>query len=210
MVYWPDAEQAATQARLHSRLSVGLHLDLAEWKQLDGEWSPRYERIDMADTAAVRREVEQQLNGFRALMGRDPSHIDSHQHLHLRESVRPVVAETAHALGIPFRFESDEIRYCGSFYGQDEFGRPVWRAVSTEALIEILEQIPEGFTELCCHPGDWSDFENEYNAERVREVETLCDPRVRAAVQRLRIQLCSFRDVPSAKPVAVLQGGVRS
>ena len=45
MVRQPAAAEAAAYARDHSRLSVGLHLNLAEWVFRDGEWFPLYQVV---------------------------------------------------------------------------------------------------------------------------------------------------------------------
>jgi predicted glycoside hydrolase/deacetylase ChbG (UPF0249 family) len=36
-----------------------------------------------------------------------------------------------------------------------------------------------------------------YRAERRQELAALCDPRIRGAVEKLGIKLCSFRDIAS-------------
>jgi predicted glycoside hydrolase/deacetylase ChbG (UPF0249 family) len=43
-----------------------------------------------------------------------------------------------------------------------------------------------------CHPATAVDLETTYGSERVREVETLCDPRVRAALERACVTLRSY------------------
>jgi predicted glycoside hydrolase/deacetylase ChbG (UPF0249 family) len=50
-------------------------------------------------------------------------------------------------------------------------------------------------TELCCHPSDDNDLETMYREERQRELAVLCDPRIRMAMAKLGIQLCSFQQV---------------
>src|ERR1700674_739773 len=85
MVRWPAAAQAAAYAQAHPKLSVGLHLDLGEWTFRHGEWVRLYRLVDEDDAGAVDREVRAQVATFRTLMGRDPTHIDSHQHSHRQE-----------------------------------------------------------------------------------------------------------------------------
>jgi glycosyltransferase involved in cell wall biosynthesis len=57
MVRGDAAAAAADYGRQDSRLSVGLHIDLAEWIYRDDAWSPLYQVVDLADPAAVEREV---------------------------------------------------------------------------------------------------------------------------------------------------------
>ena len=84
------------------------------------------------------------------------------------------------------------IAYSGVFYGQDGRGEPVPEAITVDALVAVIEQLPPGVTELGCHPGHADDLETTYARERTREVETLCDPRVRAALDSCDVELRTF------------------
>src|SRR5438876_11163254 len=79
MVRLPAAIEAAEYARNRPGLSLGLHLDFGEWVYKDKNWKPVYLVVQPDDARALRNEVSRQLAAFRTLMGRDPSHIDSHQ-----------------------------------------------------------------------------------------------------------------------------------
>jgi len=195
MVRWPAATEAAAYGREHLNLSLGLHLDLGEWAYRNETWMPVYEVVPMDDITAVADEVSRQLATFRHLVGRDPTHIDSHQHVHRWGPVRSVLAETARKLGVPLRHCSPEVRYRGEFYGQTGKGEPFPDAISVDRLIKILETLPPGVTELGCHPGVGDDLDTMYRSERAQEVEVLCDSRVRAAISALGIELCSFARV---------------
>jgi predicted glycoside hydrolase/deacetylase ChbG (UPF0249 family) len=197
MVRWPAAEEAAAYARARLQLSVGLHLDLGEWEYVDGEWRARYEVVDTTDLAAVEAEVEGQIESFRQLMGCGPTHLDSHQHVHRQEPVRSALKRAGDRLGVPVRHMSRAIRYLGDFYGQDGRGWPMPEAITVDALVRLVEGLTEGVTELGCHPARLDRLASTYGAERAVELETLCHPRVRAAIQSSGIRLVSFRDVPS-------------
>ena len=95
-------------------------------------------------------------------------------------------------LEIPLRDFSGEVRYSGDFYGQGETGDPLPGAISVENLLAILRALPPGTTELGCHPGYADDVETTYREEREREVRTLCDPRVPAALEEEGIELRTF------------------
>jgi chitin disaccharide deacetylase len=193
MVRWPAAEAAAAYGREHPSLSLGLHVDFGEWAYRDGSWVSLYEVIPLDDPKAIRREAENQLATFRHLVGKDPTHIDSHQHVHLREVVRPILLDMARALNVPLRLFSSEVRYCGHFYGQTAEGYPLPDAISVERLLETVATLPPGLTELSCHPGEGNDLHTMYSDERAQELTVLCDPRVRAALISMEIELRSFR-----------------
>jgi predicted glycoside hydrolase/deacetylase ChbG (UPF0249 family) len=194
MVRHDAAQEAVELSRTCPALSIGLHLDLGEWCLRDGEWVSVYEVVELDDRQAIADEIAGQLAAFRSLVGRNPTHIDSHQHVHLREPMRSIVERHARELAVPLRRSGSQIRYCGDFYGQDIDGSKLSDAIAVEGLIGIMNTIPSGITELCCHPAAGTDLKTMYSTERCRELATLCDPRVRAAIVRLGITLCSFHD----------------
>jgi predicted glycoside hydrolase/deacetylase ChbG (UPF0249 family) len=152
-----------------------------------------YERCAADDEAAVEVECRAQLEGFRRLLGRDPTHLDSHQHMHMSEPVAAVAARLAAELEVPLRARG--IPYEGGFYGQTGKGEPVPEGIGVEHLIEIVSSLPAGWTELGCHPGLGMGEESSYGQEREEEVRVLCDPRVRAAIESEGVALRSFADV---------------
>jgi chitin disaccharide deacetylase len=200
MVRWPAAAAAADYARRHPRLSVGLHLDLGQWTTRGGTRVPLYLVVPPDDPQAVASELHRQLQTFRRLLGRDPTHFDSHQHLHFGEPTRSLLLVVGSRLGVPVRALSPQTRFFGEFYGRDPDGsRP--ERIAADNLIAILAQLPEGTTELMCHPGEANDVPGTYQQERVMELATLCDPDVRAALHRECIERISFHDlVPRGRP----------
>ena len=191
MVRWPAAEDAAELARERPALGVGLHVDLEEWAHAHGEWRVVYQRA-AGDEAAVAEEVEAQLTRFRMLFGREPTHLDSHQHVHREEPLRSVLLEAGRRLDIPVRGLTPGILYRGDFYGQTAEGEPLPDAIAVDALLGLLSALPPGVTELGCHPASEPEAASSYAAERVGELRVLCDPRVQAAVQAEGIELRSF------------------
>jgi chitin disaccharide deacetylase len=192
MVRWPTAAAAAAYARAHPDLDLGLHVDFGEWVYRCGKWEPLYTVVPLQDATAIAVEVCRQVAAFHRLVGRDPSHLDSHQHIHLREPIRTVLIEMALKLTVPLRHCTPYIRYRGDFYGQTAEGAPLPDAISVEKLITILKTLPPGYTELGCHPGEGEDLDSIYCGERAVELRVLCDPRVRAAVKAIGIELRSF------------------
>ncbi len=195
MVRSPAAAEAAQYARRQTTLAVGLHVDLGEWRYGDGTWKPVYEVVPPGDPQEVEAEVSRQLERFRELLGRDPTHIDSHQHVHHADPPRTILGLLAERLEVPLRHVTPGINYCGDFHAQTAEGEPLPNGVSVSSLISILAALPGGTTELTCHPGRLDDADSVYGVERSREVDTLCDPRVREALVRERIVLFSFADL---------------
>ena len=197
MVRWPGAADAASRAHNHPSLSVGLHVDLGEWKKAEGQWEAVYEVVPPGDPEAIEREVIRQFARFEALCGKAPTHVDSHQHVHTREA-KSVVLELARRLGIPVRHYSDRVKYSGAFYGQTGEGEPLPELIRVPALVATLEALPEGVTELGCHPSNREDLDSMYSAERIVELATLCDPQVRHAIRKAGIELINFASLAHA------------
>jgi predicted glycoside hydrolase/deacetylase ChbG (UPF0249 family) len=184
-----EAAAAATQyAREHPDLSLGLHVDLGEWVRDGDEWTELYRLEPTAE------EVERQLDAFRRLTGRDPSHVDSHQHVHREEPASSLLVELAARLRVPLREFSGKVRYRGDFYGRDARWERLPDAIAVDALVAVVRALPEGVTELGCHPGEPDGLVTSYAAERAVEVDTLCHPRVREALAEEGIALRSFYD----------------
>lgn len=193
MVRRSAAPAAVEVSHRNPALAVGLHLDLGEWVYEDGRWRVAYERCSSQDASEVERECRAQVEAFRDLLGRDPTHLDSHQHVHMSEPVTAVAVALAEELGVPLRDRG--VRYEGGFYGQTGKGEPWPQGISVERLVELIESLPEGWTEIGCHPGLGVRAESSYGPEREQEVRSLCDPRVRATLEQTGVALRSFADV---------------
>lgn len=185
MVRWPAAERAARYARTAPGFSLGLHVDLGEWAYRDGGWVKLYEH------APFEREVPEQLERFQRLVGRPPTHLDSHQHVHREQPLASLMAELADRLGVPLR-DRGAIQYRGDYYGQTGRGQPMPELIDVPALVSIIETLEPGVTELGCHPGLDPELDSTYRHERLREVEVLCDPNIRRAIEVAGVVLRTF------------------
>ena len=195
MVRWPSSMEAARYALDNPDFSLGLHVDLGEWVYAGGQWSPLYVVVDTENVGDVERELKLQVETFRELVRGDPTHIDSHQHMHRSPLLLPLFQALAAETGACLRDATERVRYDGRFYGWDRYGKAAPGSIDVEALVEIIESLPVGVTELGCHPGLGKDMVSPYRSERSVETQTLCDPKVRAAVAQHSVELVSFHDV---------------
>lgn len=194
MVRGACAVEAVAEARQRPALGLGLHLDLGEWLYRDGAWEQLYAVTKLDDKDAIEAELERQVARFFELVDRAPTHLDSHQHIHLQEPVRAVATALAARLAVPLRRSSGGVAYCGDFYGQDGHGQAYPGAITPGALIRIIRGLSDGVTELICHPGI-GERRSSYGIERDAETATLCAPEVRRAAVDAGIQLRSFADL---------------
>lgn len=186
MVRMPGTEEAAHVTRECPGLSVGLHVSFSDER--------RQALADLSDPEGCRASLEGQLTRFEELMGRPPTHLDSHHHVHVQPLLRPAFREAADRYRIPLR-DCSGVRYCSRFYGQWA-GEHHPEQVSVAGLTLILEtDLGEGVTELGCHPG-YPDptLASSYAVERELELRTLCDGRVRRFLEENAIALVSFAD----------------
>jgi chitin disaccharide deacetylase len=198
MVRQGAAPAAATELSAAPGLAVGLHLDLGQWDYAGGEWMLAYGRCDMQSPDAIEAECRSQLGLFRDLLGRDPTHLDSHQHVHMSEPTASVAAALAAELDVPLRGRT--IRFEGGFYGQDGKGASYPQLVEPGALVVLMESLPAGLTEIGCHPAAGPVPSSSYDRERLLELATLCDPMVRRALEQARIELRTFAHLPEQPP----------
>jgi predicted glycoside hydrolase/deacetylase ChbG (UPF0249 family) len=158
MVGRDDAPAAVEALARHPDLAVGLHLEAGE-------------------------DLRRQLERFRELVGRDPTHLDSHKHVHETDPAFGAAAEALAAeLGAPLRNRA--IRYERRFYGRD--------AISPQHLMELIEALPPGWTEIGCHPAAGPVPISSYDAERQIELATLRDRQVKNLLNVSDVHLCSF------------------
>lgn len=150
----------------------------------------------------VRRELEAQIALFESYAGRPPSHLDSHHHCALHASVQPVFAEVARERDLPVRAASEPAREALRAAGlrvPDRFLDEFYAEGATEEnLRRLLWQLPEGTSELMCHPGRADEElrrDSSYAAEREREVEVLADPALFAFLEELDITLITFDEL---------------
>ncbi|HET9198643.1 MAG TPA: ChbG/HpnK family deacetylase [Solirubrobacterales bacterium] len=190
MVRQGAAPAAAAEASAFPELAVGLHVDLGEWVYERGEWTQAYRHCDSDDPEAVAAECRAQLERFRALLGRDPTHLDSHQHVHESEPVKGAAEALAAELGVPLRNRA--IRYEGGFYGQSGRGEPFPEGISPQRLIELIQALPPGWTEIGCHPAAGPVPTSSYDAERQVELRALCDEGVKNLLNVSNVNLCSY------------------
>jgi chitin disaccharide deacetylase len=192
MVDMPGARSAVRAARAHPQLGLGLHVSFTAGRRVP----------DLGDLKALRQELERQVDLFTDLTGQDPTHIDSHHHVHRRAELSPLFIELCHTRRIPLRGFSG-ITYVGNFYGQWELGKTDLRYISPDYLISLLRNIAPGFSELACHPGDRdARFDPVYDWQRGIELGSLTDPRVSAAAAREGIRLISYREYGRRAPAS--------
>jgi predicted glycoside hydrolase/deacetylase ChbG (UPF0249 family) len=214
----PHAGGAATLARANPSLDVGVHLVLTFDRPLvdvervqtlvdkDGRFFRPIELLARdIDRREALSEYRAQYRKARELLGREPTHLDSHHWVHDHPALEWAIGELAHETGAAARIHSDEQRDRLRARGvrtPDHFARDFQYEgkVGVDPLLALLARLAAqgGVTELMCHPGEADEGlvkRSGYARERETELATLTDPRVRAAVKDLGITLATFPDI---------------
>jgi predicted glycoside hydrolase/deacetylase ChbG (UPF0249 family) len=189
-----NGPHSAAAASLAKGLAVGLHLNLARWSRLSGtgEWDER--EAATLEAGVVEKEVHAQLEHFEKLLGRKPTHVDVHKHLHQHAGVLAGLAKAAAQHRLPVRSIDKAMRGAlrkqgvstnDSFFG-DAGATAYW---TLERLEEQLAKLPgSGIIELMCHPGYApTQIQSGYAAQREVELATFTSPSAAATLERLEI-----------------------
>jgi chitin disaccharide deacetylase len=180
MVDAPAAEHAVGLAGEHPGLSIGLHF-VDDTPALD-------------EPGHAAREFARQLERFRELMGREPTHVDSHHHVHVKRmsTFTPLVEP----LGVPLRGDG-HVPYLGAFFAHPQPGVVDHDRIRAPFLLRLLGEIrpDEGLVELGCHPGRVTEeLHSSYAGEREIELATLTESDLSARIEALGLALASFSD----------------
>lgn len=204
MVNTPYSVEAATEGR---GLALGLHLNFARWKPAWREFpgallDPGGELIEARANELPAEVAEQetlaQLDRFSELLGSEATHIDVHKHLHLHSPVLDGVLKAAAARVLPVRAINApmraRVRAAGVLTTDHFIGDAGQQAYWTsDQLAAQLAALPEGTTELMCHPGYApSHVKSGYSAQREVELATFVDPRARAALADAGVEVGTF------------------
>jgi predicted glycoside hydrolase/deacetylase ChbG (UPF0249 family) len=162
----------------------------------------REELPDRIPSEEIRHELEAQIEVFQVLARKPPTHLDSHHHAALHPSIAPVFAAVARERSLPVRAANGEAREALRASGvrtPDRFYEDFHGEAATfETLEGLLEALPDGVSELMCHPARVDDElrnASSYSEERERELEILCDDGIRSLVRSRGIQLVGFHEL---------------
>lgn len=152
----------------------------------------------------IARELDCQFNRFVDLFGREPTHIDSHHHVHMIPAIFPLVAEFARRKGVALRMVRDDEAVNGvtdlppstegfssGFYGDE---------ISEALLLSVLDssvQKGERSLEVMAHPAfiDNTIRKSAYCWPRLAEVDVLTSTSLKYAIAERGYRLGTFRDL---------------
>jgi chitin disaccharide deacetylase len=203
MVNTPYAEEAATAA---ADFPVGLHLNLARhppvWRQFPSALLEAGELLEQRASTlppeVVEAETAAQLQKAEQLLGRRPTHLDVHKHLHRHAQVLEGVLRAARHYGVPVRSIDAAMRatlhhadvLTNDHFVGDAGASPYW---TLERLVQKVALLQPGVTELMCHPGLAPEqVKSAYASQREVELATLTHPHAREVLERAGAHLADW------------------
>lgn len=194
MVNGLAAEEGVRLVKRYPNLGVGLHFVLTneDWKAL----RMMKKAVGVALAKKVGDQLQVQLEKFQNLVGRMPDHINAHHHVHKLPRIYPYFERVSQEYKIPLR-DVGRVEFIDTFFGMDEItGVAKLEKVNVDSLLKILDALPDGISELMCHPGYVTpDLKSSYNRHREIELKTLTDPRIKDFIQRKGIKLINFSQI---------------
>ncbi len=241
MTTMPDAHRAVELARRNHGLGVGIHLSLTQGTPLAGMDGPLFSprgvfppgvakliwRLtrDKSILRQVRREWESQIN-FAVSRGLQPTHLDSHKHIHhwpalgeiaidlarqfnirhircARERTIPGVSRPAIGYRVVSRMAHAlalRINQAGLTTTNWFFGLAATGRFSADVWRLLLTHLPPGTGEVMVHPGRPNGLNRSVTrllAERQLELDGLCDPAIKVLAASNSICLIHYGQLDS-------------
>jgi len=176
------------------------------------KYNPFLANVPYLNSEEVKAEWRAQIEAFVKAAGRNPTHLDSHHHSsyfspELFRTMLELAKEYDCAIRFPFSNEiwsemEETAKHVPALIGQFDPRRPDWftadfydERATPENLLNILNSLPDGTSEIMCHPGYVNDdfvSESVYNRQRERELKIVTEPAIKKAIQANGIELINF------------------
>ena len=207
MMNMPYTDMAISLAKQHPQLGLGIHLVLTLGKPLTSNCKsfidengnflrPEvYENEEVVvDSEELYQEWKAQIEKFIKLMGKKPTHIDSHHHVHLLPQLQQTVIKLANEYDLPIRQRLPITSNYQFVHCNDQFYN---QKATYDYFISVLNSDDE-YLEIMCHPAflDWRLYNiSSYNILRMKELDLLCDQRIKHFIDEHQIELINFSKI---------------
>ena len=206
-------EHAAQLSRDVPGLGVGLHFVLTLGMPLSpmpgltrdgqlGKWIWEMAEQDALPLEEITRELDCQFNRFVDVFGKEPTHIDSHHHVHMIPAIFPIVAEFAQRKGVAIRVDREVpgVPEC-AVKSTDGFSSAFYGDEIDEALfLKVLDESAargEKSVEVMAHPAfvDNTVRKSAYCWPRLVELDVLTSASLKYAIAERGYRLGTFGDL---------------
>lgn len=159
-------------------------------------------QLQVGDPEEIAREWDAQLEAFVTAVGRPPTHLDTHHNLHARPSASEIALDLARRLHVPLRPVTPAVPAAMAAAGLPVPSRLIGDIAAglywtVTRLLQCLDELADGVTEICCHPGRFDEalLVSGYNRQREAELQALIDPAVRQRLRERGIALLTYADL---------------
>ena len=209
-------DHAAALSRDVPELGVGMHfvltlgmpispmLGLTRDGQL-GKWIWEMAEQNALPLEEITRELDCQFNRFVDLFGREPTHIDSHHHVHMIPAIFPIGADFAQRTGVAMRVDREVQALHGLLLSSaattDGFSSAFYGDEISEALfLKVLDDSAargERSVEVMAHPAfvDNTVRKSAYCWPRLAELDVLTSASLKYAIAERGYRLGTFGDL---------------
>ncbi|SAK83524.1 hopanoid biosynthesis associated protein HpnK [Caballeronia hypogeia] len=162
----------------------------------------------------LAREIRAQFEAFAAT-GLALDHVNTHKHFHLHPTVLSLILRIGrdfgmHAMRLPREPDAPlalrpwmalvraRLARAGIAHNDHVFGMARSGAMDTAALLDALARLPQGVTEIYCHPAMRADTpitESMRDYRHADELNALLSPRVASAIESAGLVRGGFADV---------------
>jgi len=212
MVNGDAIEHAAELSRALPELGVGMHFVLTLGMPLTpmpgltregqlGKWIWEMAEQGTLPLEEIARELDCQFNRFVDLFGREPTHIDSHHHVHMIPAIFPLVAEFARRKGVALRVDRQvevpgELPPTTDGFSSAFYGEEISEALFLSVLDRSVQQ-GERSLEVMAHPAfiDNTIRKSAYCWPRLTELDVLTSTSLKYAIAERGYRLGTFGDL---------------
>lgn len=223
----PGADARLRRWALEVPGRIGAHLQLTTGRALsnpaliptlcgrDGNFPTSKTSLNSARTEEIVLEWDEQFRFLRSA-GIEPTHIDTHHHVHKQPHVFAAFCEIARRFDVPARALTPSMREelrranisCPDFMSVAFYGD----GLTSDRLLALLERAieapePPAVIEVMCHPGvpcEELGLLSRYVQEREVEMEALCFPGLGKQLEECGFELVSYTTLRGSSPVVAL------
>lgn len=181
--------QLGIHITLNNFIETGKYLHLADYEDL----------LNNTSEKDLREMVLAELEEFERSVGKKPTHITSHQHVHTHPKLKACIAEYGGNNGIPVRkVNSSEM---GKVKATDYIFSHIKGSYQEafDGFLNDLATVEEDKTvEIFLHPGYVDEIMSKYSSltnDRERDLKLVTDVEFKIRIEKLGFQICNYSNI---------------
>lgn len=213
LINLPVSEQTITEIKKRPQLGLGIHLNITLACPVSveraipsllngGMFRKKGEQFTaFPDSGDVEKEYSSQIEKFKKVFGVFPTHCDTHHQIHDHPFFYRILQKVAAKFDLPVRRSqcsgkpdiANKIEKTTQYFFGNLDAKHHWRK---EPLEIVLSHLPEGLSEIMCHPGIHDkdlDAMTSFTTGRETEFALFSNPMYRPLLEQGGVQLATFK-----------------